>query len=235
MVAIGGEPSPQVAKAATQTIPIVFTGQGDPVTLGLVASLNRPGGNVTGVTLSGPMLVAKRLELMRELVPKAAVIAMLINPDNPTNEPEARNGEAAALALGQQLFVVRAKSDREVDVAFATMVEHQAGALLVGSDQFFNDRRNQVISLAARYAIPAIYFLRVFAEAGGLISYGNSLTDLYRQAGVYTGRILKGEKPADLPVVQPTKFETVLNLKTAKALGLEPPTSILLRADEVIE
>jgi putative tryptophan/tyrosine transport system substrate-binding protein len=181
------------------------------------------------------MLVAKRLELLRELVPKAAVIAMLINPDNPTNEPEARDGQAAALALGQKLFVLRANSPSEVDVAFATMVEHQAEAFLIGSDQFFNDRRNQLVSLAARHALPAIYFLRDFAQAGGLISYGNSLPELYRQAGAYAGRILKSEKPADLPVMQATKFETVLNLKTAKALGLEVPTSILLRADEVIE
>ena len=235
IVATGGDPSPQVAIAATKTIPIVFTTAGDPVAGGLVPSLNRPGGNATGVTFYGPMLVAKRLELLRQLVPTAARIAILINPKSPLAEIETRDAQGAAIALGLRLFVLRVGSEREFEGAFAAMVEQRAEALVVGSDQVFNDGRNQLVQLAARHAIPAIYFLREFAQAGGLMSYGNSLADLYRHAGAYAGRILKGERPADLPVMQATKFEAVLNLRTAKALGLEVPTSILLLADEVIE
>jgi len=221
--------------ASTGTIPIVFTTQGDPVMAGLVPSLNRPGGNATGVTFFGSPLVAKRLEVLHQLVPKISVIAMLINPNNPLAEPEAREAQAAALRLGLELFVVKAGNEREVESAFESMIERGARAFYVGSDQFFNDRRDQLIAFAARRALPAMYFLRDFAQAGGLLSYGNDLAELYSQAGGYTARVLKGERPADLPILQATKFQAVLNLKTAKALGLEVPTSILLLADEVIE
>ena len=233
IAATGGEPSPQVVKAATQTIPIVFMANGDPVAAGLVASLNRPGGNLTGVTIFGMMAVGKRLELLRQLMPKAGTIGYLMNPDNPNQELD--NVQAAARSLGQQILVLNADGGREIDTAFATIAQQRVAALLVASDPLFFDRRDQLIALAARQAIPAIYYLRAFSEAGGLLSYGNNLTDMYRQVGTYAGRILSGARPADLPVMQSTKFELVINLKTAKTLGLNVPDKLLALADEVIE
>jgi putative ABC transport system substrate-binding protein len=234
IVAIG-DPSPQIAKAATQTIPIVFAANGDPVRDNLVASLNRPGRNATGVTIFGAAAVTKRLQLLRDLMPQVVAIAYLMNPNNPNGEVEMRAAQAAAQSLGLQMHVLSASNEGELEVAFATMAQHRAGALLVASDLFFLGRRDQLVSLAARHQIPAIYYLREFAEAGGLMSYGNRLPEVYRLVGVYVGRVLKGEKPADLPVMQSTKFEFVLNLKTAKALGIEVPISMQLLVDEVIE
>ncbi len=233
IAATGGEPSPQVAKAATRTIPIVFMANGDPVAADLVASLNRPGGNLTGVTIFGMMAAGKRMELLRQLMPKAGMIGYLLNPNNPNREFD--NVQTAARSVGQQIFVLNANDGREIDDAFATIAQQRVAALLVASDPLFFDRRDQLVALAARQAIPAIYYLRAFPQAGGLLSYGNSLTDMYRQVGTYTGRVLNGEKPADLPVIQSTKFELVINLKTAKALGLEIPPTLLALADEVIE
>ena len=233
IAATGGEPSPQVVKAATQTIPIVFMANGDPVAAGLVASLNRPGGNLTGVTIFGMMAIGKRLEFLRQLMPKAGTIAYLTNPNNPKRELD--NVQAAARSLGQQILVLNADGGREIDTAFATIAQQQVAALLVASDPLFFDRRDQLIALATRQAIPAIYYLRAFSDAGGLLSYGNNLTDMYRQVGTYAGRILSGARPADLPVMQSTKFELVINLKTAKTLGLNVPDKLLALADEVIE
>jgi len=235
IVAAGGEPSPQAAMAATQTIPIVFTASVDPVSSGLVASLNRPGGNVTGVTIFGSEASAKRVEMLRELVPKAASIAYLMNPTHPNAESEWRDAQTAAHFLGQQILVIRASSERDFEAAFATISQRGAQSLLIASDSAYFGMRADIILLAARLRIPAMYFLREFAEAGGLITYGNSLPDVYRHVGVYVGKILKGAKPADLPVQLSTKFELVINLKTAKALGLEIPPPLLARADEVIE
>ena len=235
IAATGGEPSPQAAKAATQTIPIVFTANGDPVREGLVTSVNRPGGNVTGFTIFGPAAVTKRVELMHELVPQASVIGYLMNPNHPSGEIEMQAAETAARSLGKKMPVFKASNEHDLDAAFATMIQQQVSALVVASDPFFWSRRGKVVSLAARYELPAIYYLPEFARDGGLMVYGNSLPDIYRQVGVYVGRILKGEKPADLPVVQSTKFQFVINLKTAKALGIELPNSMQLLADEVIE
>jgi putative ABC transport system substrate-binding protein len=227
-------PSAQVARNATSTIPIVFC-VGDAVERGLVASLARPGGNLTGVSLINVELMPKRLELLSELVPQAGVIALLVNPNNANTERIIRDMEEAARAKGLQLNILKAGAESEIDAAFATLVQLRAGALVVGGDPFFNDRREQLVALAAYHAVPAIYLWREFAETGGLISYGPSLTGAYRLAGIYVGKILKGSKPADLPVEQPTRFELVVNLNTAKALGLTVPPSILARADEVIE
>jgi putative tryptophan/tyrosine transport system substrate-binding protein len=235
IVASGGDPSPQIAKSATQTIPIVFGMFGDPVREGLVDSLNRPGGNATGVTIFGPAAVTKRLQLLHDLVPKDAVTAFLMNPNNPNGSIEMGAVQTAATSLGRQIFVLNASSESELDVAFARMVQQRIGALLGASDPFLFNRRDQIVSLAARHGIPAIYYLRDFAHVGGLMAYGNSLTDMYRLVGVYVGRILKGEKPTDLPVVQSSKFEFVINLQTARALGIEVPNSMQLLADEVIE
>jgi ABC-type uncharacterized transport system substrate-binding protein len=235
IAATGGDPSPQIAKAATQTIPIVFTANSDPVREGLVANLNRPGGNVTGITIFGPAAVTKRVQLMHELMPKAATIAYLMNPNNPNGEMEMKAAQTAARSLGQQMSVLSASNEREIDTAFAVMAQQTANALVVASDTFFVWRRDQLVGLAARHALPAIYYLREFAQAGGLMTYGNSLTDAYRRVGVYVGRILKGEKPSDLPVQQSTKFELIVNLQTAKALGLAIPDKLLALADEVIE
>jgi putative ABC transport system substrate-binding protein len=233
IVAIG-DPSPHIAKAQTQTIPIVFAANGDPVREGLVASLNRPGGNATGITIFGAAAVTKRLQLLHELVLQAA-IAYLMNPSNPNGDIELSAAQTAARSLGQEMLVFRASSERELDTAFVTMAQQRAGALLVATDLFFLARRDLLASMAARHQLPAIYYLREFAEAGGLMTYGNRLTDVYRLVGIYVGRILKGEKPADLPVQQSTKFELVINLKTAKALGLTLPNALLVSADEVIE
>jgi putative ABC transport system substrate-binding protein len=224
-----------VAKAATTTVPIVFAIGGDPVRDGLVANLNRPGGNVTGVVFFFGELGAKRLELLRQLVPRATTIAMLVNPNSPNTEAERRDVQAAAQAIGQQLLILDVGSDREIETAFATFVQRGAGALLTGSGAFLNSSRERIVALAARHGLPAMYAQREAALAGGLMSYGPSITDAYRQAGIYAGRILKGEKPADLPVMRSTKFDFMINLKTAKALGLTVPDRLLALADEVIE
>src|SRR5262245_44412824 len=235
VIAATSTPAAQAAKAVTATVPIVFTTGGDPIKLGLVASLNRPGGNVTGVSNLLTELGSKRLGLLRELVNSITLIATLINPNSPDAESELRDVEAAARALGLQHTVLRAGSEREIDTAFATMAQQSGGALDVNVDPFFTARRDQIVALAAHHAIPAIYPVPDFAVAGGLMSYGTDFADSYRQAGIYTGRVLRGEKPADLPVQRSTKFEFVINFKTAKALGLAVPNSMQLLADEVIE
>jgi putative tryptophan/tyrosine transport system substrate-binding protein len=224
----------QAAKAATSTIPIVFVTGDDPVKFGLVASLNQPGGNMTGITFLTPDLEAKRIEVLHVVAPNA-MIAALVNPSFPASDVRLTVVRGAANALGLDLIVLNASSDHEIDTAFASVAERRIGALLVTSDPFLFSRRQQIVSLAAHQAIPTLYFSREFAAVGGLMSYGANLSDAFRQSGVYVGRILKGEKPVDLPVLQPTKFEFVINLKTAKALGLTIPPGVLALADEVIE
>jgi putative ABC transport system substrate-binding protein len=233
-VTTGGAAS-LAAYAATTTIPIVFVTGVDPVTSGLVTSLNRPGGNATGVYIFQQVLEGKRLGLLREMMPGTPLIAVLLNSTNANFQTQLRGVQDAARGLGQQVSILSANSEHEIDVAFATAAESRAGALLVGSDPFFNNERDQVVALAARYTIPAIYEGREFVMAGGLASYGASLADAYRQAGNYVGRILQGDRPADLPIAQPTQFEFVINLRTAKALGLDVPPGLSASADEIIE
>jgi putative ABC transport system substrate-binding protein len=235
IMATGGLAPGQAAKQTTATTPIVFTGGGDPVKAGLVASLSRPGGNATGVINISSELTKKRLHLLRELVPQAELIAVLFNPASPDVAELVQEIRQAAATVGQQTAILNASSERDFDAAFATVVERRAGALYVSGDPLFTNRRGRLVALAAQHAIPTSYSFRDFPLAGGLMSYGANLLDVHRQAGVYVGRILKGEKPADLPVLQPTKFELVLNLKTAKALGLNVPDKLLAIADEVIE
>jgi putative ABC transport system substrate-binding protein len=235
IASMGGIPSALAAKSATATIPIVFMVGVEPIESGLVVSLARPGGNLTGFTLLIGELYPKRLELLSELVPQASAIVLLMNPNIPTFERRVRQVQEAARAKGVQLQVLKASSESEIDAAFATLIQLQVSGLLVGADAFLNSRRDQLVMLASRHAVPAIYERRDYVQAGGLISYGASLSAVARQTGVYVGNILKGAKPADLPVQQPTTFELVVNLKTAKALGLTVPPSILARADEVIE
>jgi putative tryptophan/tyrosine transport system substrate-binding protein len=235
LVAQGGATSAVAAKAATTTIPIVFSSGGDPVALGVVSSLSHPGGNATGVSLLTAALGSKRLEILHQVVPNANVIAALVNPNNATIEGQLKDLQDGARAFAVQLKFLNASSAADIDVAFAALVQSGIGALVVGSDPFYLDQRNQLVALAARHKISAIYEWRDYADAGGLMSYGTSLADAYRQVGVYTGRVLKGEKPADLPVIQSTKVELVINLKTAKTLGITFPLSLLGRADEVIE
>ena len=232
---VGNTPAALAAKAATTTVPIVFATGGDPVRDGLVASLNRPGGNVTGVSFISHELAAKQLGLLRELRPGAARIAVLVDPKWPLTEPFVSEVRAAASAMGQQIEVLYVSSDREIESAFTTLIQRGAGALHVGVGAFLASQRERIAALAARHRIPAIYVLREWVAAGGLMSYGTSVNDAYRLAGIYAGRILKGEKPGDLPVLLPTKFELVINAKTAKALGLEIPDKLLALADEVIE
>jgi putative tryptophan/tyrosine transport system substrate-binding protein len=235
IVTTGGLSPALAAKAATTTIPIVFDVGVDPVETGLVMSLNRPGGNLTGITGLNSDIVAKRLEMLHQLTPTATLIAVLVNPTNAGNEPQTKLLQVAASVLGVRLLILGASSQSDFAGAFATLAQQRAGALVVMGDPFFNVQRDQLIALATRHGVPAIYQFREDVSAGGLVSYGADLQDMYRQCGVYAGRILKGEKPADLPVQQATKIELVINLKTAKVLGLTVPTSILLRADEVIE
>src|SRR2546428_9179062 len=234
-VIVANSPGAQAIKAAITTIPIVFTTASDPVQLGLVTSLNRPGGNVTGVTQLYVKVMPKRLELAHELVPTATIIAALVNPTNPNTETIVRDLQAAARILGVQLHVLHASTERDLDTVFATLAQLRAGALVIGTDAIFNGWVEQLAALTVHHAVPAIFQRRAFAAAGGLMSYGGNTEESYRQAGVYTGRVLKGEKPDDLPVVQSTKFELVINLPTAKALGLEIPPMLLAHADEVIE
>ena len=235
IAAAGGEPSPLAAKAATATIPIVFIIAGDPVQSGLVASLNRPGGNLTGTTIMVSELGPKRLDLLRQLVPNAASVGVLANPEFQPASAEVRNLEDAAHTLGIKISALNARTESDIDTAFTTIVQQKADALIVGGDPFLFGQRDQLVRLAARYNVPTIYFLREFVNAGGLLSYGPSIANGYRQAGVYTGRILSGAKPAELPVLRPTSFQLFINLKTAKALGLKIPPALLAIADEVIE
>ena len=230
-----GAPAVLPAVAATPTIPIVFSIGGDPIKLGIVRSLNRPAGNATGVYLFATDIEAKRLGLLRDLVPTSALIGVLLNPNNANAETQSKDVQEAARAIGQKIQIVHAGTEAALGTTFTTLAQMRADALLVGGDPFFNNRRNLLVLHATRQGIPAMYDQREFVEAGGLMSYGTSLSDAYRQIGIYTGRILRGEKPADLPVVQPTKFELSINLNAAKALGLEIPATLLARADEVIE
>jgi putative tryptophan/tyrosine transport system substrate-binding protein len=235
IVTIGGEQSALAAKAATNKIPIVFVIEGDPVSIGLVDSINRPGGNVTGMSLMSSALEAKRLEILSELMPKGTKIAILVNPDYPDTDSQLGSVETAASNGGQNIQVLNARNERELSTAFMTVVEQQAGAVLVAADAFFSRARDQIISLADRFRVPAIYDSREFVVAGGLISYGASIAAAHRGAGIYVGKILKGIKPADLPVQLPTKFELAINLKTAKTIGLEIAPTFLARTDEIIE
>jgi putative tryptophan/tyrosine transport system substrate-binding protein len=231
----GGPPAALAVKAATTTIPVVFTSGADPVRLGLVASLNLPGGNVTGMSILNVELGPKRLELLRELLPTATTAALLINPTYAPSQTQSNDLRDAARQLGLRLYVLHASVEGDLDRAFASLVQQGAQALVIGNDPFLNDRRERLVALALRHAMPAISQYREFATAGGLMSYGGDITDVYRKAGIYVGRILKGEKPSDLPVQQSTKVELVINLKTAKALGITFPQTLLGRADEVIE
>jgi len=235
IAATGGTISAQAAKAATSTIPIVFNVGDDPIKSGLVASFNRPGGNITGVNTLSPALETKRLGLLRELVPRTSIVAVLLNAANPDVSPQRQDINAAAIALGQELRFFYATNEGDLDTAFGALARQRVDALLVGNDVFFTNRREQIVALAAHHAVPTIYAFRQFAESGGLMSYSTNLIEVYRQVGVYVGRVLKGENPANLPVVQPTKFELVINLKTAKMLGLTVPPTLLATADEVIE
>jgi putative ABC transport system substrate-binding protein len=235
LVTAGGAPTALAAKAATSTIPVVFTAVSEPVGLGLITSLSRPGGNLTGISALTVALGAKSVEVLKDLLPKSTAMAYLVNPSNPDAEAKAKDAVVAAEQLGVKLHLRSATAEREIDDAFATLADPKVDGLVVPADSMFDSRRNQIVALAARYKLPATYPWRDYVEAGGLMSYGASLKDFYRQAGVYAGRILKGENPADLPVVQPNKFELVINLKTAKALGVTVPLPLLDRADEVIE
>jgi putative ABC transport system substrate-binding protein len=235
VIAAIGSPSAPAAKATTTTIPIVFIIGFDPVEVGLVTSLNRPGGNLTGVTVLGVELGSKRLELLHELAPTANIVAALVNPNTPAAETQSTDLQTAARSLGLKLHVLHASSERDFDTVFASLLQLGAGGLVVGNDTFFSTRSEQLAALALRHGVPAIFQYRQFVEAGGLMSYGGDLADNYRLTGVYTGRVLKGENPADLPVMQSTKVELIINLKTARALGLTVPLSLLGRADEVIE
>jgi putative tryptophan/tyrosine transport system substrate-binding protein len=235
IVPIGGAPSTVAAKAATSSIPIVFTMLADPVELGLVASFNRPGGNLTGIATMGVELEVKRLELLREAVPTATLIAMLVNPGNAHADVQVREVQKTVQAIGQQIVILRAGTESELEAAFASMVKEGAGALLVGADTFFTSKPSLFVLLTARHSLPAIYPWRSHVDAGGLMSYGANLLESYRQAGAYAGRILGGAKPADLPILEPTTFELVINLQSAKAIGLTIPASLRARADEVIE
>ncbi len=234
-VIIANDPAAHAAQAATTTVPIVFITGSDPVREGLVASLSRPGGNVTGVVFISSELGTKRLDLLRQLVPKATTIGVLVNPNTPETEAERSDLLAASLKIGQQLSILDVGSDSEIENAFAALVQRGAGAALVGSGPFLTAHRQQLVALAARSRLPTMYSLREFVGGGGLVSYGASITEAYRQAGVYVGQILRGKKPADLPVMRSTKFEFVLNLETAKSLGLEVPPTLIALADEVIE
>ena len=235
ILAAGGSDPAKAAKAATATIPIVFVSAGDPVKAGIVTSFNRPGGNVTGVSLLGSALEAKRLGLLHEITPGAASIGVLVNPKYPDAELQLRELQEAAGVIKRQIIIVRASTESEIDTAVASVAQQGAGALFVASDLLFASRRERMVTLMARHKLPASYNQREFAEIGGLVSYGTDFADGYRQAGIYVGKILKGASPADLPVMQPTKFELVINLKTAKALGITLPSGILSIADEVIE
>src|SRR5262245_31646147 len=235
IVTIGGDVSIQAAKTATTTIPVVFVTGFDPVAAGFVASLNRPGGNLTGVSFLVVFTVAKRLQLLSELVPTAGMIGMLVNQNNPNADSTTRDARAAAEKLGKKLVVVRAGTERDLDTSFPTFIREKVEAVLVESDPFFLARREQIVALTARHSLPAIFAFREFAAVGGLMSYGTSLSNAYHQAGVYAGKILKGEKPDDLPVIKPSYVELVVNLKTARALGLKVPLTLQVAADEVIE
>ncbi|MGB8177514.1 MAG: ABC transporter substrate-binding protein [Pseudolabrys sp.] len=235
VIVAGGVNAAFAAKAATATIPIIFATGDDPLRSGLVGSFNRPGGNITGVFSVSASMEGKHLGLLREVVPTAAVIGMLVNPTSPGSERQERETQAAAQALGQQLHVFKASGERDIDNVFATLTQYRIGALLIAANALFTGQRDQLVALAARHAMPVLHYTREFAEAGGLMSYGSSLTDAYRQVGVYVGRVLKGEKPADLPIIQSSTFELVINLKTAKTLGLTVPYGLLNAADEVIE
>jgi putative ABC transport system substrate-binding protein len=234
VIATSGNAATFAVKSATRAIPIIFAAADDPVRLGLVTSFNQPGGNITGISMISGALGAKRIELLRELVPKAALIALLTNPNNPA-DANVRDEQSAARAVGQRILPISAASERDLETAFAALVQEGASAISVSADAAFTAHRDHIVALAARYRMPAIYPWREYTEAGGLMSYGTNLSDAYHQVGVYVGRILKGENPADLPVIQPTKFELVINLKTAKALGLTVPQTLQVAADDLIE